>query len=148
MENQSNSQLQLAIVTPNKMVLETSAASVTIPGSEGEMGILPGHVPLITTLDSGVLLFQNEGKSKPRAIAIHWGYAQVDNDNVTVLAELAETAEEIDVLRAEVAKKKATEALNQTHPPADDWDDEQHRINQYEADLSRAVSRQHAATFK
>ena len=102
--------LQLEVVTPSQKILHVETQSVTLPGSAGEMGILPNHIPLVTTLESGVLSYWEE-KSQRKSIAVHWGYAQVEGNRITVLAEVAEVAEEIDLERAAKAEQKAAKEL-------------------------------------
>ncbi len=136
--------LQLEIVTPQRKILEDETVdAVTLPGSEGELGILPEHVPLMTTLDTGVLSYQkgNEG----HALAIHWGYAQVEGNRVTILAELAEKVDEIDFGRAQAAERKAREILK-SHFGEDEV--EIQRMLKYESKLKRALVRQSATQFK
>lgn len=99
------SKLKLEIVTPKSTLLEVNADWVTLPGEVGQLGIYPEHIPLVSTLTSGVLYYSEN--SHITAVAVHWGYAQVDQDNVTVLAEIAEQASEIDSARAEAAKNHA-----------------------------------------
>lgn len=130
-------QLQLEIVTPERMMLETSAEWVTVPGSEGELGILPEHVPLVTSLDSGVLQFSSEGAVK--RVAVHYGYAQVQGTTVTVLAQMAEDAEGIDLGRAQEAERRAREKLAEL---IDTQNEEENRVKKYEAKLKRALVRQ------
>jgi len=136
--------LQLEIVTPQQKILEDEAIdAVTLPGSEGELGILPEHIPLMTTLNTGVLIYQKEGQQ--RALAIHWGYAQVESNRVTILAELAEKAEDIDLSRAENAEKRAQETLRGQFG-ADE--SELQRQRKYIAKLERALVRQAATQLK
>ena len=139
-------QLQLEVVTPQKIFVETVADSVTLPGSEGELGVLPEHIPLLTSLKSGQLTYQNGNQS--HSLAVHWGYAQVEGNRVTVLAQVAETAEEIDLDRAKVAERKANEMLSQLIQEHSTDDDAQQRWNKYEAKLKRAIVRQQIAHKK
>ena len=139
--------LSLEVVTPFRTVLNEDVDSVTLPGIEGELGILPEHVPLLTTLDTGIMSYVNDS-GNTQAIAVHWGYAQVDGNNVRVLAELAETADEIDLPRAQEAEKKAKELLQSGDPPASEWEDEESRQKIYENKLSRSVVRQALAKFQ
>ena len=139
--------LSLEVVTPFRTVLNEDVDSVTLPGIEGEMGILPEHVPLLTTLDAGIMSYVN-GNGKTQAIAVHWGYAQVDGNNVRVLAELAETAHEIDLSRAQKAEKTAKELLQSEKPTSLDWEDEESRQKVYENKLQRSVVRQAVAKFQ
>lgn len=129
--------LQLEIVTPGQMVLETSAEWVTVPGSEGELGILPEHVPLVTALDSGLLQFSAEGAVK--RVAVHYGYAQIQGTTVTVLAQMAEDAEGIDLERAQQAERRAREKLAELTAAQNE---EENRTEKYEAKLKRALVRQ------
>ena len=139
--------LNLEVVTPFRTVLNEDVDSVTLPGIEGELGILPEHVPLLTTLDTGIMSYVN-GSGNTQAIAVHWGYAQVDGNNVRVLAELAETADEIDLPRAQEAEIKAKELLQSGDSPTSEWEDEESRQKIYENKLSRSVVRQAVAKFK
>ena len=139
--------LSLEVVTPFRTVLNEDVDSVTLPGIEGEMGILPEHIPLLTTLDAGIMSYVN-GNGKTQAIAVHWGYAQVDGNNVRVLAELAETADEIDLPRAQEAEKKAKELLQTGDTSNSEWEDEENRQKIYENKLSRSVVRQAVAKFQ
>ena len=139
--------LSLEVVTPFRTVLNEDVVSVTLPGIEGEMGILPEHVPLLTILDAGIMSYVNSN-GKIQALAVHWGYAQVDGNNVRVLAELAETADEIDLPRAQEAEKKANELLQFVDSPASEWEDEESRQKIYENKLQRSVVRQAVAKFQ
>jgi F-type H+-transporting ATPase subunit epsilon len=99
----------LEIVTPEKMIVRDEAEEMQIPGKSGYLGILPGHAPLITELSSGELSYRNGGQTHRYAVV--WGFAEVLPDKVTVLAEAAERPEDIDVSRAQSAKKQAEEHL-------------------------------------
>ena len=138
--------LSLEVVTPFRTVLNEDVDSVTLPGIEGELGILRGHVPLLTILDAGIMSYVNSS-GNTQALAVHWGYAQVEGNNVRVLAELAETADEIDLLRAQEAEKKAKELLQSGSHSSSEWKDEESRQNIYENKLQRSVVRQAVAKF-
>lgn len=97
--------IQLEIVTPERLVVNDTAEYIEIPGKSGYLGVLPGHAPLITELAVGAISYNNAGQTKRLAVA--WGFAEVLQNKVTILAETAEKAEEIDTARAEAAKKKA-----------------------------------------
>ena len=139
--------LNLEVVTPFRTVLNEDVDSVTLPGIEGELGILPEHVPLLTILDTGIMSYVN-GSGNTQAIAVHWGYAQVDGNNVRVLAELAETADEIDLPRAQEAEKKAQELLQSSDTASSEWENEESRQKIYENKLSRSIVRQAVAKFQ
>lgn len=78
--------LKLDIVTPEGKIFSNDVKSVTLPGSEGEFGILPGHIGIVTTLNSGVIEIEKKD-GKREIVAINWGYAKVDETSVDVLAE-------------------------------------------------------------
>ena len=101
--------LQLQIVTPDKRLVDDNASQVQIPGKSGYLGILPGHAPLITELMIGEISYNQGGKT--HRLAVSWGFVEVLPDKVTILADTAERAEDIDVKRAQEAKVKAEEAL-------------------------------------
>jgi|SRR5580704_9278718 F-type H+-transporting ATPase subunit epsilon len=100
---------QLEIVTPERMIVKDSADEIQIPGSDGFLGVLPGHAPLITELSAGELSYRKGANTYRFAVA--WGFAEVLPDRVTILAETAERAEEIDVNRAQADKKRAEQDL-------------------------------------
>ena len=101
--------LQLVVVTPESKVVETEADEVQLPGSEGYLGILPGHTPLITLLKTGVLSYRGGGRSG--ALAVSAGFAEIANDRVSVLADSAQDAAQIDAAGAERERAKAEEEM-------------------------------------
>jgi F-type H+-transporting ATPase subunit epsilon len=102
--------IELIIVTPERLLLRESVVAVTLPGADGQLGVLPGHAPLITELGIGELSYRAKSGGEG-TLAIISGFAEVLSDRVTVLAETAERPEEIDVARAQEAKKRAEERL-------------------------------------
>jgi F-type H+-transporting ATPase subunit epsilon len=114
--------IELVIVTPERQLLRQIVVEVTLPGGDGCLGILPGHAPLITELGIGELTYRGKGASEAGSLAIISGFAEVLGDRVTVLAETAERPEEIDVTRAEEAKKRAEQRLaSASSDPNVDW---------------------------
>jgi F-type H+-transporting ATPase subunit epsilon len=114
--------IELVIVTPERQLLRETVVEVTLPGGDGCLGILPGHAPLITELGIGELTYHAKGASEVGHMAVISGFAEVLGDRVTVLAETAERPEEIDVARAEEAKKRAEERLGSAASNPDvDW---------------------------
>jgi F-type H+-transporting ATPase subunit epsilon len=113
--------IELIVVTPERQLLRETVVEVTIPSLDGELGILPGHAPLITELGIGELRYRTATSSQPILLAVLRGFAEVLADRVTLLAETAERAEEIDLTRAEAAKARAEKRLasNDTNI---DWD--------------------------
>jgi len=103
--------LKLEIVTPNGLILSEEVDEVVCSGSEGEFGVLPGHVPFFTTLKIGMLTYKKGNEA--RFVFVNWGYAEVGPDRVMVLADSAEKSDDIDVERAKAAMKRAEERLKQ-----------------------------------
>ncbi len=108
---------QFEIVTPDRLVASDQAEEMQIPGKNGYIGILPGHAPLITELDVGEISYRRNGIAEHLAVA--WGFAEVLPDKVTILAETAERAEEIDVERARQALERAEQRLRSGDPNLD-----------------------------
>jgi len=103
--------LQLHIVSVDRSLVNETVDEVEIPGADGYFGVLPGHTPLLAVLGAGELWYR-QGQEK-HYFAIAFGFAEVQPDRVTILAEIAERADEIDLARAESAKKRAEERLAQ-----------------------------------
>ena len=101
--------LELEIVTPEKLLVREPVDEVQIPGKTGDIGVLPGHAPLITELTIGEIAYKHGGKTEHLSVA--WGFAEVLPEKVTILAQTAERAQDIDVKRAQEAKVRAEEAL-------------------------------------
>ena len=93
------------------MFVDLVVEEVFVPGYRGELNILPGHTPLVTVLDTGVLKFKNSSTNETVVAAISWGYCEVRNDNVNILAETAELPRDIDFHRAKDALKLSEEVL-------------------------------------
>lgn len=101
--------IDLQIVTPDRLLVHEQVDEVEIPGSEGYFGVLPGHTPMLAALAVGELWYR-KGQDKTY-LSVAFGFVEVLPDRVTLLARLAEKAEEIDVERAEAARKRAEERL-------------------------------------
>jgi len=128
--------LKLDIVTAERQVLSVDGLDIVVaPGSEGELGILPRHAPLITILEHGALRARKG--TEELIIAVSGGFLEVRNDVVTVLADTAEQAEEIDVERAEQARRRAEDLLR-VRPP-------ELNVNLAQAQLRRALLRLNVA---
>jgi F-type H+-transporting ATPase subunit epsilon len=114
--------IELVIVTPERQLLRETVVETTLPGADGTLGILPGHAPLITELGIGELTYRLKSGGEPGHLAIISGFAEVLGERVTVLAEMAERPEEIDVRRAEEARKRAEQRLaSASSDPNVDW---------------------------
>src|SRR2546422_8563652 len=101
--------LTLQIVSADRLLVQEDVDEVEIPGADGYFGVLPGHTPMLALLQVGELWYRR-GQEKTY-LSIAFGFAEVQPDRVTILAEIAEKAEEIDIARAEAAKKRAEERL-------------------------------------
>jgi len=103
-------QIQLEVVTPERMLLSEPVDMVTVPGYGGELGILPGHTPLISRLQTGVLSYVQDGRTQQ--LHVSGGFVEVNNDRVSVLADLAERPEEIDAAKARQDRERLEKALS------------------------------------
>jgi len=130
--------LRLEVVTPDKQLVSREVSYVSAPGIEGEFGVLPDHVNLLSALAVGALRFDAEGKSQH--VFISGGFAEVSNNTVTVLAEAAELAEDIDHARAQAAKERAEKRLAEKSDKVD--------TTRAEAALKRAGARLHIALHR
>jgi F-type H+-transporting ATPase subunit epsilon len=110
--------IRCEIVSQDRTVFTGDVDIVVLPGAGGEMGILPKHAPVLTTLKYGVIKVRRGGKEDVFSVA--GGVAEVQPDIVTILADAAENVEEIDVARAEAARKRAEEALSKGTPADSD----------------------------
>lgn len=127
--------LQVDVVTPNKRIAAGAFDFVVAPAADGEVGILPGHHPLMCVLGIGQMRLYRDGVVVDR-LAVEKGYLEVDRNRVIVLAESAERASEIDAERARRAERRARERL--AHPAGVD-------VRRAEAALARALARLHLA---
>ena len=115
--------IQLQIVSPDRSLVNEAVDEVEIPGFDGYFGVLPGHTPLLAALQVGELWYR-KGQEK-HYLLIAYGFAEVQADRVTILAQIAETAEEIDLARADAARKRAEERVAR---PTMDMDADRARI--------------------
>ncbi len=102
--------LTLEIVTPERAVVSVRVDEVQIPGADGAFGVLPGHTPLLAALQVGELWYRQGQEIS--YVSVSFGFAEIKPDHVTILAEIAESAEDIDVTRAEAAVKRARNRLD------------------------------------
>ncbi|MFN8065186.1 MAG: F0F1 ATP synthase subunit epsilon [Vicinamibacterales bacterium] len=109
--------LQLQIVSAERSIVDATVDEVEIPGAEGYFGVLPGHTPLLALLGTGELWYRHGGET--HFISLSGGFAEVQPDRVTILAQIAERADEIDVARAEAARRRAEERLASPQPDMD-----------------------------
>jgi F-type H+-transporting ATPase subunit epsilon len=108
--------LELDIVTPERRVLQAQAAEVTAPGTVGEFGVLPGHVPFVTSLKAGVLAYRDAEGGPAHAFAVGSGLVEIAEDKVTVLVDRCEAAEDIDRAAAEAERDQAAARVKALQP--------------------------------
>ena len=131
--------LRLAFVTPERAIVHEDVDEVQLPGEEGYFGVLPGHAPLLAALKTGEMWYRKG--SERRSAFIDGGFAEVLPDSVSILAQVAERAEDIDTQRAEAARRRLEDQL--ARPPVADFDAERARIALLRALTRLQVSRQH-----
>jgi len=129
--------IQLEVVTPERRVLAEPVDMVTVPGLGGELGILPGHTPLISQLQTGVLTYVAEGKSSQ--LHVSGGFVEVRDDHVSVLAEIAERPDEIDVARAKQSRDQLEKQINA-------WSGSEEDLALAKTELDRSVVRMQLAS--
>ena len=134
--------LELEIVTPDKLLVRERVDGVQIPGKTGELGILPGHAPLITTLTIGEISYRQG--TNTHFLSVAWGFAEVLPNKVTILADTAERAEEIDVKRAQEAKARAEAALQRAAADLD-FDATLYALHRAEVRIAVAARAGHVA---
>nr|QCI04455.1 ATP synthase CF1 subunit epsilon [Antithamnion hubbsii] len=101
--------LQIRVIAPDQIVWDANAEEIILPSSTGQLGILTGHIPLLTALDIGVMRVRIENEWQP--IILLGGFAEIDNNNITILVNGAETISEIDVEKVKDNLEKATQIL-------------------------------------
>ena len=104
--------IQLQIVSADRLLVNEQVDEVEVPGADGYFGVLPGHTPLLAALQVGQLWYRRG--SETTYLLIAFGFAEVQPEQVTILAQVAERADDIDVARAEAAKRRAEERLSKT----------------------------------
>jgi F-type H+-transporting ATPase subunit epsilon len=134
---EKENKLKLEIVTPYGLILSEDVDEVSCTGSEGDFGVLPGHVPFFTTLKVGMLAYKKGNALK--YVFVNWGYAEVGPERVMILADSAEKSEDIDVERAKTAMKRAEERLKKI---------EEFDFARATSSLERAVARVQVAERK
>ena len=131
--------LNLEIVTPEKKVLSEAVDAVTIPTASGEVGILHNHAPLISSLRSGILSYTRGGATERMVVA--GGFVEVSQNNVSILADVAETAGEINAEQARAERDAAERELNAFKGSVDDAEAERERLETAQARLQLSSGR-------
>jgi F-type H+-transporting ATPase subunit epsilon len=137
-EQTQSGRLLLEVVTPERLLLSRNVDFVVVPGSEGDFGVLPGHCLLVSNLRIGELQYQTGEHTE--FISILSGFAEVTPNKVTVLADVAEKAEEIDVERAEAAVARAEEHLERGGIPSEV---EEAKVSLEKARLRKKIAERH-----
>jgi len=130
-------QLQLEVVTPERRLLSEQVNSVTVPGRGGELGILPGHAPLISDLQTGVLAYDEAGTTFQ--LHVSGGFVEVNADRVSVLAEIAERPDEIDAASARASREQLEKQMHA-------WSGSEEDFEKARTELERATVRLQLAT--
>jgi F-type H+-transporting ATPase subunit epsilon len=131
--------IQLEIVTPEQRLLDEPVDMVTVPGLNGELGILPGHTPLISQLKTGVLTYVQDGKNSQ--LHVSGGFVEVREDRVSVLAVIAERPEEIDVASARASRERLEKQLSGWSGSEEDLEIARTELARSEVRLQLASSR-------
>ncbi len=132
--------IKLEIVTPEKKVFDETVDSVTVPTATGEVGILPNHAPLISSLKSGILSFANKGASEKMVVS--GGFVEVSTNKVSVLTDIAEKADEIDVEAARAEREAAQKVLSGAFSGTEEeFEVEKERLERAQARISLAAGR-------
>ena len=137
---------ELEVVTPEKLVLRETVDEVVVPGLGGELGILPDHTPLISQVQSGVLTYRKGTEKK--SIHVSGGFVEILPERVSVLAEVAETPEEIDFQRAREAKAIAEKQLASGGSANLPGHEAEHDLEQVREKLQKAIHRMELASGK
>ncbi|MBD5461414.1 MAG: ATP synthase F1 subunit epsilon [Lachnospiraceae bacterium] len=124
-------EIMLKIIAPDRVFYEAAVSAVEFNTTEGEIGILPGHMPTTVIVKPGKLVIDEEGQEKEAAL--HAGFAEILPERVTIMAEIVEWPHEIDTERAEAAKRRAEERLQNKTPETD--------LARAETALQRAIAR-------
>ena len=136
--SEQSKKLLLEVVTPDHLLVSHEVDFVSAPGSEGEFGVLPGHCHFLTTLRIGELQYRIGERTE--YMSVLWGFAEVTPQKVTILAEIAENAEDIDVERAQAAVDKAEQRLERGGLPSEV---EEARVSLEKAQLRTRIAERH-----
>lgn len=133
---------KLNLLTPEKkLIANQDVEEIILPAFKGELSILPGHAPMMTTLEPGVLRYKLKNSESMVSVAISWGYCQVSPEAVNVLAEHATTAEEINASAVEASLKEFEQKLAAESLSDDEWEEVNQQILRLKAELNLSSSR-------
>lgn len=126
--------INLEVVTPEKKVVDLKVDSVTVPTAKGQIGILPRHAPLISTLRPGMLTYSHEGKNDSMVVA--GGFIEVNDDTVSILADIVESKAEIDLESARSEREQAEKVLGSWNGTEAEFEIERERLEKAQARLA------------
>lgn len=125
--------LNLEIVTPERKVFDDAVDAVTIPTAKGEIGVLPNHAPLISTLKPGILTYSNRGATEKMVVS--GGFVEVSTNKVSILADIAEKADEVNVEAARAERESSEKILSSWSGSEDEFEVEKERLEKAQARL-------------
>lgn len=132
----------LKLVTPSKKILDgQEIEEVFVPGYSGEINVLPGHAPLVTTLQTGVLKYRLKGRTELNHVAVSWGYCEVNPFGVTILADTAEGPQDVQVDRAREAKRTAESQIDGGQLTVEEFQKVNRKLRRAEVRLEVAQSK-------
>ena len=131
--------LKLEIVTPEKRVFDETVDAVTVPTATGEVGILPNHAPLISSLKPGILSYTNKGVNE--RMVISGGFIEVNSNKVSILADVAENSDEIDAEAARIEREEAEKILGSWNGTEEEFETEREKLERAQARLQLASGR-------
>lgn len=131
--------LKLEIVTPERRVFDQTVDTVTVPTATGEVGILPNHAPLISSLKPGILSYTNQGTTE--RMVISGGFIEVNSNKVSILADVAETSDEIDVEIARLERDAAEKVLGSWSGTQEEFETERENLERAQARLQLVSGR-------
>ncbi len=123
------------VTAEKKIVLDQEIEQVSVPGYKGEINILPGHSPLITTLDTGILKWKLKNEEKEQKAVISWGYCEVHPDGVDILADIADMRDDVNVKECKDKIIAAEKLLAATHLDDEAWDKTRHEVMRSRSDI-------------
>lgn len=131
--------IKLEIVTPEKKALSETVDAVTVPTASGEVGILPSHAPLISALQAGILSYTKGGTTNK--LVVSGGFVEVGVNTVSILADIAETVDEINTETAKLEKSEAEKLLNSAAISEEDFETGKEKLGRAEARLQLAAGK-------
>lgn len=130
---------RLNVLTPEKrLVVDQEVEEVSVPGYRGEIDILPGHAPLVTSLETGPLKWRLKGSQESHEVVVSWGYCEIHPDGVEILADIVDTAADVDVTKSQQKITDAEKKLLNENLDDVQWAETQREIARARADIELA----------